>query len=218
MKRRLLIVCTIGIALAAAAPSSAETVQSTQALTLTGKFTLPTSTGARMISIRVTTRDLIEATKDALFLQGRSASLVMRRDIDDLNFSDAESFLLLDGTYYPIPPGPPGPDLDLPESFDGFAQALRLRPQDGVPTSVSDEGTTAFVLGDFATDGFEATLIGIARRSARLLTHAGFDVGYLFSSVQNKVIGGLMLELDGEVEVGVLTGSLRNGPEKIVVP
>jgi hypothetical protein len=63
------------------------------------------------------------------------------------------------------------------------------------------------------------TLVGIGKSSLRLLTEQGVDVGYLLRSFSSNVVGGTRIDDDelGIVE-GVVTGTLRLGPEKIVEP
>jgi hypothetical protein len=196
----------------------AQTVESTLTLSLTATFTEPTATGARIRSIRIGTKDLIEALKEELGLTGRSARLVVRRDIADLGFENAETFLLLDGMLHPADDGAPQEiDLGLPDAFYGHAESFSRRRTDGAVSAFTEQSMNAIGFGDLATDGFEMVLVGIETRSARLqTTRSGGDVGFLFRSDSIKVMGGMSLDLGGFVDTGILSGTETLGSERLV--
>jgi hypothetical protein len=215
---RLVFPALLALALTVPSGVRAQTVESTLALSLTATFTEPTATGARILSIRVGTKDLIEAVKQDLGLTGRNARLVVRRDIADLDFENSHTFLLLDGVLHPADDGAPQDiDLGLPDAFYGRAESFSRRRTDGVVNAFTEQTMNAIGFGDLAIDGFEMVLVGLETRSARLLTaRGGGDVGFLFRSDSIKVMGGMSLDLGGFVDTGILSGTETLSSERLV--
>ena len=213
-----LVLPALALALTLPIGARAQLVESTLTLSLTATFTEPTATGARIASIRVGTKDVIAAEMEERGLTGRSARLVVRRDVADLDFENSQTFLVLDGAVYPADDDTPQDlALDLPDAFYGFAASFSRRRTDGVVSAFSEQIMSAIGFGNLAVDGFESALVGLETRSAALqTTRSGTDVGFLFRSNSVKVMGGMSIDFDGSVDTGIVSGTQTLGAERLV--
>lgn len=199
------------------AASHAQTVQSTLSIALTAEFSVPTSNGSKIEKVRLSTRDLVDEIKYELGIPGNGGSLVVRRSIDDFD-SPAETFLIVNKVAYPVPDEPIDEiDVDLPESYFAYIEAVKLRRTDGVESEIKIQQPIAFQLGNFDLDGYEMTLVGIEKVTLKLLTLGGFDLGYVVGGSSSNVTGGAVFDDPGyEPFDAVVTGKLSTSSEKIV--
>ncbi|MEX2208620.1 MAG: hypothetical protein WEF50_20585 [Myxococcota bacterium] len=199
------------------APSHAQTVQATLSVALTAEFSVPTANGSKIEKVRVSTRDLVDEIKAELGITRSGGSLVTRRQIGDFD-SPVETFLIVNKVAYPVPDEPIDDiEVELPESYFAYVEAVKRRKSDFVETEVKILQPTAFGLGNLEEDGFEATLVGLEKVTLKLLTKNGVDIGYLVSSNSATVTGGMVAEdfAYGEIDA-VVTGKLSSSSEKIV--
>jgi hypothetical protein len=197
------------------AASHAQTVQSTLSIALSVEFSIPTESGSKIYKGRLSTRDYVDGIKEELGITGSGGSLVTRRQIDDLD-GPVETFLIVNKVAYPVPDEPIDDiEVELPESYDAYVDAVKRRTSDYVETEIKFIQPIAFEMGTLEVDGFEATLVGLERVTLKLLTQNGFDIGYLVSSNSSTVTGGMDFEgfIPGD---GIVTGKLSSSSEKIV--
>jgi len=106
-------------------------------------------------------------------------------------------------------------------SYFASARGSALRRGTSTELYFYDDVSDALQIGDLETHGLELTVVGTARRIARLLTQQQQDIGYLFSSVRLTVVGGLAdsYAFRGVYQgaTGLVSGALLRGPEKLVV-
>jgi hypothetical protein len=200
------------------AASHAQTVQATLSIALTAEASFPLENGGSKIEkVRFSTRDLVDEIKAELGITGKGGSLVTRRQIGDFD-SPLETFLIVNKVAYAVPDDPIDDiEVDLPESYFAYVEAVKLRKRDFIESEVKIIQPTAFGLGDLEEEGYEATLVGVERITLKLLTKKGVDIGYLVSSLSSTVTGGMDVE---DVGFGpfeaVVTGKLSSSSEKIV--
>jgi len=206
----------------AAGSARAQTVESSLSVFLVARITWPTAAGDRTLAVRIGTKDLTAPLLQELELQGRIVGFVTQREIGDLGFASPSNLLVVDGSRQDVNTRIRPPSAALPGSFFGSARASLLRRGDSKEFYFYDDVSDAVQIGDLETHGMELTVVGAARRVARLLTQQGQDIGYLFSSVRLTVVGGLAdsFAFRGVYQgaTGLVSGALLRGPEKLVVP
>jgi len=201
------------------APSaSAQTVQSKLTFQLTFREEVFTTTGVRIASVRVGTREMIAALMEAMGISGRRTDLVIRRDIDDLDVLDGQVILIVDGAEFPVPSDfISNPPLVLPDAFDASVSGFSLRRSDLVVQSQDSETIGAILIGDLQDYGFEVGTLAYQKASIRLKTNRGVDIGYLLSRAELALTGGILVDFLGPSALP-LTGKIGLGSERIIAP
>jgi len=197
-----------------------QTAESTLNAFLTARVQTPTATGERSLAFRIGTKDLLEPLLAERGLSGRRIGLVTQRPLGDLEFQATLDFLVVDGERHSLAGLIRAPAAELPSSFFAHSRISSLRRGDSTELSFTDEVTEALQIGELETHGSELTLVGRARRGARLLTQRGEDIGYLFRSVRLAAVGGITDSFawsGGYLgATAFVSGWLVRGPEKLV--
>jgi hypothetical protein len=162
------------------------------------------------------TRDWVESLKEDLGVVGRGGMMVSRRQIDDPN-DGGQTWLIVGDQEYLAPEGGPSEiTVDLPESFFAEIEAVKLRSDGNEVTGVRP---VAFAFGDLVQDGFETTLVGVSTTAIRYVS--GAQTEYLGRRSVTKVTGGVVIDdpsIPPEDSDGVVSGTFKYGPEKVVSP
>jgi hypothetical protein len=218
---RLRAAALVLVALALAGPSAAQTVESTFSAFLTARIAWPASSGDRVRAVRIGTKDLTAPLLEELGVAGSRVALVTRRPIGDLGFSQAVHWLVVDDVAYDVTNRIRPAAAELPDSYF-TASRSSVKDRTGREVSFYDHIPETFQIGDFETHGSELTLVGKTRRTARLATRNGEELGFLFRGARTTVLGGLAQSFvfgDSALGgVGLVKGRLVRGPEKLVEP
>jgi hypothetical protein len=209
LAHRVLLVCLL--LMAPALGSGAQTLESTYTIRLKSKQTTPGARGDHIVSVRITTKDVIEQFRSGLGIApGSRRLLVVRRHIDDLLLQDAQEYLVVDGTYYPVA-GMAEP-LEMPATFQAAASRASRR-RGWADERVDEIATGVFRMAGTGPQPSELAFSAFVHRRLLLLRQDDLYLGYRYTGLSWTIQGGLV-EPDGEImPVG---GKLTLGREKLV--
>jgi hypothetical protein len=171
----------------------------------------PWSRGDHIVSVRITTKDVIGQFCSGLGIApGRRNLLVVRRHIDDLLLQDAQEHLVVDGTYYPVA-GMAEP-LEMPSTFQAAASRATRR-RGWVDERVDELATGVFRMAGTGPQPSELAFSAFVHRKLLLLRQGDLYLGYRYTGLSWTIHGGLV-EPDGEIMP--IGGRLALGREKLV--
>ena len=210
-----LFACGLVSVAAGADRASAQTAQAKFTMKLTLALHGVTD-GGRILEVRVTTKDVLRQVREVV--GNGKIEPVFRRDVlvdPPQDLIAGQTVFLVNGEPFA---GAPDSIVPLAVELPGFASRAESEKRNSSrePLARVTRALHAFQLTGLQNESgtpLEATLVGLNNSSSKLDRRSG---ALLFASQSEQVFGGITAAGPDGAPVGVLTGTLEAGPEKIL--